>query len=178
MKTIMLVIASLLFMSNQALAAPVSFSGSRPLVGEITWSPGVGVDSWTASRIDSAWKEWETISGGAVHPIRISSGTPRVVFHCSDEFPIGALDGTDITVGDDIHQNLRHVNLSVQICDDPSRIIMLHAVGHALGWDNDLSSSAGVMSASSIWGFGPAGDHGFSPSDVSNFSEWYSRMDR
>jgi hypothetical protein len=177
MNTIVPIIISL-FITSRAEAAPPSFSGAQPLLGEITWSPGAGMDSWTASRVEAAWEEWEKLSGGAIHPVMVSSGAPRVVFHCSDDFPIGVLDGTEITVGEDVKVKLRHVNLSTQICDNPSRIIMLHAVGHALGWDNDLSSVDGVMSGNTTWGFGPSGDRGFSESDVQSFRNWYAHPTR
>lgn len=179
MKSIVPIIISFLFsFCGSAWAAPPTFAGQQPLVGDITWSPGVDVDGYLVIRLKEAWAAWGQLSNGAVNPIMISSGTPRVTFHCSDKFPIGQLDGTDITVGDDVAVMTRHVNLSMRMCRNPSRIIMLHTVGHALGWDNDLETDDGVMGSSISWLYGSDDDQSFSSSDIAQFSSWYSKFER
>lgn len=174
MKNIIRSIATVfLLVPTIARAAPPSFQSGAPLAGDVTWSPGVGTNPVVIEKLEEAWVEWEQISKGKLRVSMISSGSPRLVFHCSDKFPIGKLDGTDITVGDDVNFELRHVNLSESICSDPSRIIMLHAVGHALGWDNDPVGDNRVMSSDTSWMSGPAGDRGFTEHDVLEFSSWY-----
>lgn len=148
------------------------------MIGDITWSPGVDTNDILVVRLEEAWEEWRQISGGVVSPIKTSTGTPRVTFHCSDEFPIGQLDGTDITVGDDVAVMTRHVNLSLSLCQVPTRVVILHAVGHALGWDNDLKTVDGVMGIGALWYDASNDSRGFSSSDIAEFSSWYSKFKR
>lgn len=175
MKNITRIIAAVfLFIAAPAQAAPPSFPGAEPFTGEVTWAPGTGTNERLVQKLDEAWSEWSRVSGGVVRPKRVNGKKSRIVFHCSNKFPIGVLDGIEITVGEDTDVELRHVNLSNRVCDDPTRRVMLHAVGHALGWNNDMFAYDGIMGGDLLWDAGPAANDGFTPEDIREYSRWYS----
>lgn len=179
MKNITRIVAAVfLFIGAPAYAAPPSFPAASPFVGEVTWSPGTGANELLVQKLEEAWGEWARVSGGVVRPKKIKTGSSRIVFHCSDKFPIGQLDGIDITVGEDTKTELRHVNLSNLVCNNPARRVMLHAVGHALGWNNDMFAYDGIMGWDLLWDTGDAADDGFTAEDVREFSRWYSSESR
>jgi len=179
MKNITRIIAAVfLFIALPAQAAPPSFPAFAPFTGEVTWTPGVGTSELVIQKLDEAWQEWARVSGGAVRPKRINGKGSRIVFHCSDKFPIGQLDGIEITLGEDTKTELRHVNLSNRVCNNPTRRVMLHAVGHALGWNNDMFAYDGIMGWDLLWDTGDAADDGFTAEDVREFSRWYSGESR
>ena len=156
-------------------AAPTRQLGWPLQVGEVTWSTSDHAAP-ISGRIASAWREWAGVSNGQVRPVHRTSGRVDVSFDCSDTEQFGVLDSTRITGKIEHGTSTRRIVLDGWACYSADRVLLLHAIGHALGFGH--GDAGDVMDPNSPWMLGPQGDRGFTPTESRSYRSWYSLISK
>lgn len=173
--TLLITIIFLILPTRSFAANPARQPGWPLKVGEVTWSTTDRAAPIT-DRFTRAWIEWSAVSSGQIRPAYRKSGRVDVMFDCSDSQQFGVLDSTRVTGKIEIGTATRRITLDSWACYTADRILMLHVIGHALGFGHGEAGE--VMDPNAPWLIGPYGDRSFTRVEATRFRSWYALLSR